>query len=349
VNARIRASVRRMSGYTPGEQPRDPGVVKLNTNENPYPPSPLVAQALRAADPEALRLYPDPLAIRLRERIAALHGATVAQVFAGNGSDEVLALCSSAFVERDGSIGHFDPSYSLYPVLAEMRDVADRPVPLGPDFEWRMPAGYEASLFLLASPNAPTGRRPPRAEVEAFCDRFPGVVVIDEAYADFARDRFMDLALSRPNVLVSRTLSKSYSLAGLRLGYAVGPEDLIAALYKIKDSYNLDRLTQELALAALSDPGHMRANVERIVRTRERTAAELARRGFRVAPSDANFLWARPPEGRDARTVFDALRARRVLVRHFPGPRTGDHLRITVGTDEQMDEFLRVADDILKG
>ena len=335
----IRKSVRKLHAYVPGEQPKDPGVVKLNTNENPYPPSPRVAAALRDFDPARLRLYPDPVCSALCRRITQLHRCRPEQVFVGNGSDEVLALCARAFVERSGKIGYFDPSYSLYPVLAAIEDIRTVPVPLRRNFTWQLPARLPASLFYLTDPNAPTSMLFPKGKVEAFCRRFKGVVLIDEAYGDFAAEHCMDLALRHPNVLVSRTLSKSYSLAGLRLGYAVGPAPLIAALYKIKDSYNISMLSQELALAALNDVAYMRRNVRRITATRARVARALAARGWTVCPSATNFLWAKPA-GAPAAGVFQALRAKKIFVRYFPGPATGAHLRITIGTDAQMNKLL---------
>jgi histidinol-phosphate aminotransferase len=334
-----------MTGYTPGEQPSDPGIIKLNTNENPYPPSPAVAAALKGFDPARLRLYPPPLSEALRGRAAQLHGCGVERVFAGNGSDEILALCSRAFVEADGSIGFFEPSYSLYPVLAAIQCAPCRPVELGPDFAWQMPAGFSASLFFLTCPNAPTGIRYPKETIREFCRTFHGVVVIDEAYVDFAKADCMDMALSFNNVIVMRTLSKSFSLAGLRVGYAVGAPELIRALYKIKDSYNLDALAQTLALAALGDMDYMRATAARICATRDRLAASLAGLGFRVYPSDTNFLWVRPG-ALTAPQLFEALRKRKILVRHFPGPRTGEYVRITVGTDPEADALVKAIMDI---
>ncbi|MBP7275317.1 MAG: aminotransferase class I/II-fold pyridoxal phosphate-dependent enzyme, partial [Kiritimatiellae bacterium] len=251
----IRESVLRMKGYTPGEQPADPGIVKLNTNENPYPPSPAVGDALRRLDPAALGRYPDPVCRRLRKRIASMHGLTPERIFVGNGSDEVLALCVRAFVRRPGgTVGSFEPSYSLYPVLAAIEDVPWEASPLGPEYEWQPPRNAPG-VFFLTHPNAPTGMVYPRERIEEFCRAFPGVVVVDEAYVDFADAHLMDLIHTHPNVLVARTLSKSYSLAGLRVGYLAGAEDLIAALYKIKDSYNVDRLAQEIAYVALGDGG----------------------------------------------------------------------------------------------
>ncbi len=335
-----------MKAYVPGEQPVGEGIVKLNTNENPYGPSPKVAEVLRTWPADRLRLYSNPTAARLREAIARLHGCDPAQVFAGNGSDEVLALCTRAFVEDGGSIGYFEPSYSLYPVLADIRGVEKRPVPLGPDFAWRMPAGYATPLFLLTNPNAPTALLFPRAEIEAFCGASRGVVVIDEAYVDFAEADCVDLALTRDNVLVTRTLSKSYALAGLRVGYAVGPRPLIEALGKIKDSYNLDALSQALAQAAIEDGAYMRRMRGRIVATRERLRRALEGLDFAAGPSATNFVWARPRR-MPAREVFERLRERRIYIRYFPGEVTGGHVRITVGTDAEIDTLLKALGEIL--
>ena len=341
MSSYIAKNVAELQAYTPGEQPQDTGIIKLNTNENPYPPSPQVAAALSVFPAERLRLYPEPRNIVLRRRLAEMHGCREDQVFVGNGSDEILALATRAFVENDGTIGYFEPSYSLYAVLADIRGVEKRPVELGPDFAWRMPEDYRAALFLLTTPNAPTAIQYDRASVIAFCRRFDGVVLLDEAYVDFARDNFLDLALApgNANTLVMRTLSKSFSLAGLRLGYAVGPTALIGTLQKIKDSYNLDMLSQAVALAALSDPEHMRANVGRIQATRERLRQALTVAGWRVLPSETNFLFARPPDG-NAQAVFDRLRDRKIFVRYFAGRRTGEFLRITIGTDAEIDALL---------
>lgn len=334
-------NVQALEAYTPGEQPKDPGVIKLNTNENPYPPSPKVAEALKAFDYARLRLYPDPVFMALRQRLAEIHGCTVNQVFIGNGSDEILALCTRAFVENDGSVGYFVPSYSLYPVLDAIRGVGRRPVALNQDFTWRMPEGYDASLFFMTNPNAPTSMLFDQATVTAFCKGFGGVVLIDEAYGDFSDTTCMGLALApgNANTLVMRTFSKSFSLAGMRFGFVIGPEDLIGALYKIKDSYNMDMLAQVVGLAALNDLPYMRENVRKIRATRSRLTDELRRRGWRVCDSQTNFVFARPPGG-DARRVFDTLKAAKIYVRYFPGPETGEYLRITVGTDEQTDKLL---------
>ena len=341
-------SVRRLSPYTPGEQPKAKGVIKLNTNENPYLPSPRCADALRGFALEALRKYPDPVFAALRERLAKMWKTVPGRVFVGNGSDEILTLAAKAFVENDEAIGSLDPSYSLYKTLAAIRDVPFVPTPLEADFSWNgriagadPKTGARVSLFLLTNPNAPTGVLAAERTIAAAVKKFKGVMVVDEAYADFSSRNCVGLATAKDcrNIIVMRTLSKSFSLAGLRLGYCIGPEPLIEALYKVKDSYNVDAVAQTVALAALGDLKWMKANVAKVRRTRKRLAAELTRRGWDVAPSESNFLFARPAH-RPAAWIFAKLRERNIFVRYFPGPRTGDRIRITVGTDPDTDALL---------
>ena len=342
----IKKSVQAMSGYVPGEQPKDEGIVKLNTNENPYLPSPDVQDILSMVDVAVLARYPDPLCMELRKAIAELHGCETDNVFVGNGSDEVLALCIRAFVERDGSVGYFDPSYSLYPILVDIEEVEKRPVALDVGFGWNMPQDYSASLFFLTNPNAPTSLQYSKSNVESFSGDFDGVVLIDEAYVDFAADNCMDLALQNDNVLVARTLSKAYSLAGIRLGYCVGNAELIGALYKIKDSYNVNYLTQEIARVAILDQNTMHANIEAIVETRKLVAAKLSELGFEVFDSETNFLWVKPT-GITAEALFGELRKKNIIVRHFGNDeRTKDYLRITIGTAPQMFQFLDAVEEI---
>ena len=348
---RIRKSVSQLAPYVPGEQPKVTGLIKLNTNENPYPPSPRVADALRAiADaPADLRLYPDPNATALRRRLGELHGTDPDRIFVGNGSDEVLRLVVRAFTQVGGRAAMFDPTYSLYPVLCEAEEIAVSRVPLATDFSWRDPLPLlppDASLFFLTNPNAPTGVLYPDAPVEAFARAFPGTLLVDEAYADFADAETcgVRLADSLPNVLACRTFSKSWSLAGLRCGYAIGHPDLIGALYKLKDSYNNDRIAQAVALAALSDVPWMLENARKIRATRQRVADALHARGYAVVPSQSNFLFVRPPAPDTADALFARLREHKILVRHFPAsPLTAPYLRVSIGTDAQMDAFLEVA------
>lgn len=338
---RIAESVRRLEAYTPGEQPKAKSVIKLNTNENPYLPSPKCAEVLKGFDLDRLRRYPDPVFTALRARIAKMWKTVPERVFVGNGSDEILTLVARAFVEDSEAIGSLEPSYSLYKTLAAIRNVPFIPTPLESDFTWNGRISGNPALFLLTNPNAPTGVFTPKEMIAAAAKRFKGVLLVDEAYADFARTNCVPLAAAEKNrnVIVMRTFSKSFSLAGLRVGYCIGPEDLIDALYKVKDSYNVDALAQSVALAALNDLKWMRSNVAKVRRTRSRTVKELAKRGWDVLPSESNFLFARPAH-RPAAEIFEKLRARNIFVRYFKGPRTGDRIRITIGTDSEMDSLL---------
>lgn len=344
---RIRASVRALDPYIPGEQPKLPNIIKLNTNENAYPPTPTLRGVLQALNPDDLRLYPEPNCDALRTHIATALNIPTQNLFIANGSDEALRLCIDAFCENNGSVGFVQPSYSLYPVLADIRGIQQRPLDLWPSnpsatslAPLSAPPDYSASVFFLTNPNAPTGHLFDKESVRAFAASFPGIVVIDEAYADFSGTSCIDLALSLPNVLICRTLSKAYSLAGLRLGFLIGSTELLEALYAIKDSYNVDRIAQAVASAALDDQAWMHANVHKILATRTRLTDTLRARGWRVFDSATNFLWASPPAPQRATDVFQHLRSQAVIVRYWPGPQLGDFLRITIGTEAQTDRFL---------
>ncbi len=341
----IARHVRKLEAYVYGEQPKDKRVVKLNTNENAYPPSPKISKTLAAFDLDKLRRYCNAECADLRKALAELNCTTPDRIFVGNGSDEILSLAARAFVENDEQIGSFDPSYSLYKTLAAIRDVkwTGLDVKTAPLDSARLPP--KTSLFLLTNPNAPTGTFRTCEEVERFARKFKGVVIVDEAYADFSRGNCMSLATeeNNRNVIVMRTFSKSFSLAGLRVGYCVGPKDLIAALFKIKDSYNVDAIAQAVALAAVKDIGWMRENVRKIVATRASFSAALEKRGWDVIPSEANFVFVRPPRG-NAAELFAALREQKIFVRYFKGPLTGDRLRITIGTPAQMKKLLAALD-----
>ncbi len=345
-----RENIRRMHGYVPGEQPRDRRYIKLNTNENPYPPSPRVSQALKAVDPARLRLYPDPVANDLRDAVARTFGFERDWVLCGNGSDDLLTIAVRTFVDQGAALAHPDPTYSLYPILAAIQGARTVPVALDPQF--RLPAdaverARPARLFFVARPNAPTGNAYPIENMHRLCSGFPGIVWIDEAYADFADDNCLEFVREYPNVVVSRTLSKSYSLAGVRLGFALARPELISEMLKVKDSYNVNMLTQVAAVAALEDQAYMIETTDRVRRTRERVRARLEELGFDVLPSAANFLFTRPPI--PAADFFHALREHGVLVRYFPGERTGDRVRITIGLDREMDTFLAAAQAIVSG
>jgi len=338
----FRKNIERMTGYVPGEQPAaESRVVKLNTNENPYPPSPRVLQVLRETDWSLLRKYPDPMANKVRDIIARLFDVDRENVLCGNGSDELLTLVVRAFVGEGERIAWPTPTYSLYPVLAQIQAAEAVEVPTRDDFT--IPLGdlaqVDAKVVILSNPNAPTGVFTPVDAVADLADRFDGVVVVDEAYGDFGPGSAVAAVKEKPNLLVLRTLSKSYSLAGLRFGFAVGPADLIAGLAKVKDSYNVDAVAIEVAAAALEGQDWMRANAETIRAERDRIARRLDDLGFDVTPSQANFLLARVPDG-EAETCYRWLKARGILVRYWNLPRLADKVRITVGTPEENDALL---------
>ncbi|MDP2811441.1 MAG: histidinol-phosphate transaminase [Rhodocyclaceae bacterium] len=331
-----------LSPYVPGEQPKVDNLVKLNTNENPYGPSPRAIEAIRAAaaNDGGLRLYPDPTALRLREAAASFHGIAPEQVFAGNGSDEVLAFAFLGLLKHEGRPLLFpDVSYSFYPVYCGLYGIEYRQVPLGEDFgirvgDYCVPNGG----IVFPNPNAPTGRAIPRADIEFMLERnLDSVVVIDEAYVDFGAESAVPLIDRFPNLLVVQTLSKSRSLAGLRVGLAMGHPDLIECLVRIKDSFNsypLDRLAIAGAAAAIEDSEHFETTRRAVMKSREWLTGELSKLGFAVLPSAANFVFARHP-GRDAAALAQSLRCEKIIVRHFRAPRIDQFLRITVGTDEQ--------------
>ncbi len=339
----FRPEIAAMSGYVPGEQPKLDNLVKLNTNENPYPTSPRVAEVLRDFDWRRLRRYPDPLANDLRDRIAAHFAVKRENVIVGNGSDDLLTMLFRAFTSPELPLAMLDPSYSLYPELAAMQGARVIKLPLqGADFalpENLLELAAPANLLIITRPNAPTGTHFPLASVEKICRNFDGIVAIDEAYADFAPDNCVGLAATLPNVVVLRTFSKSYSLAGLRLGYAIADSGVISGLMKLKDSYNVDALAQAIGAAAFDDQENLRANCQAVISERERVREILLSRGFAVPGSGANFLFASPPDG-DAKRRFESLRRQAVIVRYFPGEVTGKYLRITIGTPKENDRLL---------
>ncbi|MDB6068324.1 MAG: Histidinol-phosphate aminotransferase [Pedosphaera sp.] len=360
----IRPLVRELHGYVPGEQPKIPGLIKLNTNENPFPPSPRVIAATKAAVDGRLRLYPNPTAQPLREKLAALHGCKPENILVGNGSDELLSLATRAFVEpasgrRSGqhasTVQFFSPSYSLYPVLAAIHGARTNVVALDEHFgipplpllkkskAW----DFRAALTLITTPNAPSGRGYRTAELEALCRQQKGVVILDEAYVDFAGENAMNLALKYPHMIISRTFSKAYSLCFQRVGYFVGHPALMAALDRIRDSYNVNGLGQVAALATLDDLPYYRANFRQIIATRERLSRELTTLCFTVLPSQANFILARPPRFQ-AKVWLEKLRAQKILVRWFKYPSVRGFLRITIGTDAEADALVLACGRILK-
>jgi histidinol-phosphate aminotransferase len=337
-----RATIARMHGYTPGEQP-PPGlpVVKLNTNENPFPASPRVMEVIRNFDAEGLRRYPNPTADRFRDAVAKLHGVTRDQVIAGNGSDDVLNIILRTYVGPGEAVAWPDPTYSLYPVLAEIADIRGIGVPWSPG--WRLPmdalraAGARAIFF--ANPNAPSGTLIDLDEVRTLARGFPGIVLVDEAYADFSGQTCLPLVQEFPNVVVTRTLSKGYALCGLRLGYAVAAPEIVAELMKVKDSYNCNAIAIEAGAAALADQAYAENTWATVRSERERVANVLLARGFDVIPSQANFLLATVPGG-NAGALYRGLKARGVLVRFFDKPGLADKLRISIGRPDENDALL---------
>jgi histidinol-phosphate aminotransferase len=369
----IRPLVRELRAYVPGEQPKIKGLIKLNTNENPYPPSPKVLAAVKAAVDGRLRLYPNPTAQGLREKLAKLHGCQPENIIVGNGSDELLALATRAFVEpypKGGvprrlnlgsrrvrpseTVQYFTPSYSLYPVLADIHGAVKNALPVNPDFS--LPSLHElklgkvwdfrAALTFVTTPNAPSGRGYPTVELDKLCRAHKGVVVLDETYVNFAEENAMALALKYPHVLVARTFSKAYSLCFQRVGYFVGHPELIAALHKIRDSYNVNGLGQIAAEATLDDLPYYRANFKKIIATRDELSRELTLLGFRVLPSQTNFILVQPPRF-SAEAWLQKLRARKILVRWFNQPEVGNYLRITIGTAAEAEALARAARAIL--
>jgi len=346
--------VHRLTPYVPGEQPTLKHPIKLNTNENPYPPSPRVVDAIRRElgdDGASLRKYPDPTARALREAVAAHHGLRVEQVFAGNGSDEVLAHAFQALLKRDKPIRFPEITYSFYPVYARLYGVEFEAIPLDADFAvdidaYRAPNGG----VLLPNPNAPTGRALPLAAIEALLRANVDVpVIVDEAYVDFGAESAVSMIDAYPNLLVVQTTSKARSLAGLRVGFAFGDAALIEALTRVKDSFNsypLDRLAQVAALASYEDRAWFEESCGKVVASRERLTARLQALRFEVVPSAANFLFATHP-AHDAAALAAALRKREVFVRHFRLPRIEQHLRISIGTDAECNALVMALREIV--
>ena len=340
-----RPQIERMQGYVPGEQPKVPGLIKLNTNENPYPPSPQVLAALRAALDGRLRLYPDPQCTGLRQIIGARFTIDPDQILIGNGCDDILNLCVRAFAGEGDNLAYFWPSYSLYPVLAGIQGAATVELPLDEQFQFAAHASMlqqlaGVRLVFITQPNAPSGVWLPKVELQRVIEETDGVVVIDEAYVDFAADDCLDFSREYPNVLVARSFSKSYALAGMRLGWVTGAPALIAALDKVKDSYNVNRLSQIAGEAAMADVPYFEEMRRKVKTTRQRVLERLANWKFQVHPSQTNFLFARPPAPLIAKQWFDGLRARNILIRWWDADRIREYGRVSIGTEEEMTAFL---------
>lgn len=357
-----RSNIREMQGYTWGEQPRQARVIKLNTNENPYPAAPEVAQALGSINIADLRRYPPPFADDFRDIAARLHGVSRDNIMATNGGDELLRLIITTFANAGDTIAMAEPSYSLYPVLAAVQDCTMHRIPL--DEDWGLPEDFAAQLnaagakiAFIVNPHAPTGQLLPAAVLERIAEDFQGVLVIDEAYVDFvaadAGYNAVPLIKQRDNVILLRTMSKGYSLAGLRFAYGIASESLLAPmLFKTRDSYNTDLVSQRLATAALSAQAYARETWRKVREERSRLSAALTQLGFTVLPSHSNFLlvtWIPKPLPEvtlDASGLYRALKEQGILVRYFDQPRLQDKLRITVGTPEENDTLLQAIHQI---
>lgn len=349
VVGRVRRCIQGMEGYVPGKQPADGVYIKLNTNENPYPPSPRVLAALQDAIGGDLRLYSDPVSLRLREAAAALYGCQVNEVIAGNGSDDILTMIFRTFLDAGDSVATPAPSYSLYNALSSLQDATCQEIPMGPGYT--LPADLDthgAKVIFIVNPNAPTGILHGRETLRAFLAQTRSIVVVDEAYMDFAGETALDLLHEFPQLIVVRTFSKSYALAGMRLGLGFAHQEVIAQMMKVKDSYNLDRLAMVAGCAALQDQDWLHETVAMIVRTRTWMQQELESLGLHVPPSRSNFVFPRIPDGR-ASEVFAELEKRHILVRYFrSGALVKDSLRVTVGTEAEVGTFLQTLRELLR-
>jgi len=347
-------TIKNIKPYTPGEQPKDRKFIKLNTNENPYPPSSRAIAAIKNAADETLRLYPDPMGEELRETIAGHYRLNNKNVFIGNGSDELLAFAFPAFFEPKGKPVLFgEITYSFYPVYAALFHINYRLIPV--DEEFNIPeAGYdqENGGIIIANPNAPSGKGVSRETIETILKHNESsVVIVDEAYVDFGGQSAVTLIYDYPNLLVIKTLSKSHSLAGLRVGYALGNEELIEGLIRVKDSinsYTVDRLALAGAREAIKDDAYFQETRSKIIKTRERVSARLMDLGFKVLPSQANFIFissGQCPGG----VLFQRLREKGILVRYFNKPKIDNFIRVTIGTDAEMDCFLDAIEAVVAG
>ncbi|HRX78108.1 MAG: histidinol-phosphate transaminase [Planctomycetaceae bacterium] len=335
----VRSNIAAMSGYTPGEQPQAGKFIKLNTNENPYPPSAKVTQAIHAVLEQGLAKYPDPVANSFRRRAAEVLGVEPDWILCGNGSDDILTILTRAYVGEGDLLRLPFPSYILYRTLAEIQGAKFDEVHFNDD--WSLPDAFKAAsdrlkLAFLPNPNSPTGTVIAPSEILSIAETLPCPLLVDEAYGDFAEENCIDLVRQNEKVMVSRTLSKSYGLAGLRFGFLIAQPQVIAELMKVKDSYNCDALSIAGATAAIDDQAWFVANRAKVIATRQRMTAALEQLGFSVIPSQANFVWCTHPT-RPVQPLYEELKNNRVLVRYMNYPGWSDGLRISVGTDEQVD------------
>ena len=350
----FRHNIEQMSGYVPGEQLLGANIIKINSNENPYPPSPLVLEALRNLDKEVygelLRHYPEPMAGRFRAAVSAALDIPLDWIIVGNGSDELLSVITRACNAPQRQIVCPMPTYVLYRTLAQIQDAEFVEIPYDEDYNLPLEelVAANGAVTFIASPHSPSGTVVPLHLLDKLATRLQGVLVIDEAYVDFASENALELAKKHDNVIILRTLSKGYSLAGIRLGFAVAHPAMIAGLMKVKDSYNVDAIACIVGVAAIQDREYKNANAEKVKASRAKLTEELQKLNFDVCPSQANFLLARSPDG-DAAHLYHSLKARGILVRYFSQPPLEDKLRITVGTEEQNAQLVKALSEILSG
>jgi histidinol-phosphate aminotransferase len=338
----VRPAVRDMDGYTPGEQPGvGERVVKLNTNENPFPPSDNVVRAIQQIEPELLRRYPNPTADLFRNAAAKVLGITPDMILAGNGSDDILTIVTRTVLSPGDLLAYPDPTYSLYPVLAKLQDAKSAEIPWERDYSLPIDGLLAAKpqAIYIANPNAPTGTFVSPQKISELAKAFKGLVLVDEAYVDFADDNCLALVKTHPNLVLSRTFSKAYSLAGLRFGYAVAQPQVIREMMKVKDSYNVDAIATCAAAAAIQDQEYAREKWDQIKNERERVSSELTQLGWTVLPSRANFILAAAPDGR-GRDAYLGLKAQGILVRYFDRPGLTDKIRITIGQSQENNALL---------
>lgn len=347
----FRAAIDNLKPYEPGEQPL-PGTktIKLNTNENPYPPSPWAIREMQALDAESLRRYPDPMSTQARREAAKVYDVPLECIMAANGSDEILAYIARVCLEQGRSLAYPVPTYLLYPILGQMQEAERVEIPYGDDFSLPVERLVEAgaAVTIICSPNNPNGSSAPNRDLEILAENLSGLLVIDEAYCDFADHNAMGLVNKYGNVIVLRTLSKGYSLAGLRLGFGVAQPDVIEGILKVKDSYNVGAPAIRIGAAALRDQKYLKETSGKVIKSREALARDLAAFGFRVWPSQSNFLFTSPPDG-NAEVLFQYLRRRGILIRHFNRPGIRDKVRISIGTPEENLTLLATIQDFYDG
>jgi histidinol-phosphate aminotransferase len=345
---RVRPAIASMRGYVPGFQP-DPSqkYIKLNSNENPFPPSPKVKAVLKRLNYADLRFYPDPVSSELREKLGALYGFSANQIICGNGSDDILNIIVRTFVQPGEAIGFFEPTFPLYRVLGIIHGAKIASIPLAEPYDHFPMPPEGLKVFFLANPNSPVGFGYPATLVSQMAQRTDAIFVVDEAYAEFAKENALRLVRDFENVIVVRTVSKSYSLAGVRLGYAIGHEKWVAEMFKVKDPFNVTRFTQAVVAAALEDQEYFRKTISQIIDTREWFTREATALGYRVIPSQANFIFPQPPQKGRGVKFYEALFSHRVLTRHYDEEGLKDGVRLTIGQNEEMVEVLRVMKKIL--